>query len=89
MDFLNRNINTAFQAPAYFMQLEGAITACMLVALPELRQRADEELKAVKVGRPTTTQSRTNQDWQDYYYALTGICFDYCGPQVMRGLGLA
>lgn len=82
--FLNANISAAFAIPNYFMQLESTITAAMRVRSAELQQRAADEVKAVKANIPTTPMAQTDVAWSNYYHSMTGICFDYCGPAVLK-----
>jgi hypothetical protein len=82
--FLNTNISAAFAIPTYFTQLESSITVAMMPRSPELKQRASDELKAVKASAPTAPMAQTDVTWSNYYYSMTGICYDYCGPGVLK-----
>jgi hypothetical protein len=82
--FLNTNIDAAFAIPTYFTQLENTIAAAMRVRSTELQQRAADEVRAVKANVPALPVDQTNAAWSNYYYSMTGICFDYCGPAVLR-----
>lgn len=84
--FLNANIDAAFNIPTYFTQLENTITASMQTKPAELKQRAADEIRAVRGNAPAPPMDRANEEWCIYYYSMTGICFDYCGPSVLRGL---
>jgi hypothetical protein len=82
--FLNANIGAAFAIPTYFTQFEATIAVAMQVRSPELKQRAAEEVKAVKDSVPKPPMVQANANWSNYYYSMTGICFDYCGPAVLK-----
>ncbi len=82
--FLNANIAAAFAIPTYFNQLENTIATAMQVRTPELRQRAADEVKAVKTNIPATPMAQDDTAWCNYYFSMTGICFDYCGPAVLK-----
>lgn len=82
--FLNLNTNAAFAIPTYFVQLEATITAAMMTKTPELKQRAKDEIKAVRANMPATPMSSADPAWQNYYLSMTGICFDYCGPTILN-----
>jgi hypothetical protein len=82
---LNANFDPAFAIPTYFSQLEATIAASMQTRSPELRQRAADEVRAVKANAPAPPMDKTNPVWDDFYRSMTGICFDYCGPAVLKG----
>jgi hypothetical protein len=83
--FLNANIGAAFAMPTYFTQLENTISTAMRVRAPELQQRAADEVKSVKTNVPSPPMAQSDIAWSNYYYSMTGICFDYCGPAVLKG----
>ena len=83
--FLNANIGAAFAIPTYFAQLENTIATAMRVRSPELQQRAADEVKAVRANVPAPPMVQADTAWSNYYYSMTGICFDYCGPAVLKG----
>ena len=83
--FLNVNFEAAFAIATYFSQLETTIAASMQTRSPELRQRAADEVRAVKANAPSAPMDKTNPVWDDFYRSMTGICFDYCGPAVLKG----
>jgi hypothetical protein len=82
--FLNANFDAAFAIPNYFTQLEATITAAMQTRPLEIKQRAADELKAVKANAPAPPMDKANPAWGDFYHSMTGICFDYCGPAVLK-----
>jgi hypothetical protein len=84
--FLTQNAAAAFAIPNYFTNLEALINNSILARAPEYRQRAKDEMKEVKSGQPTTPLSQTDPLWDAYYRAMTGICYDYCGPEVLQAM---
>jgi hypothetical protein len=82
--FLNANIGAAFAIANYFTQLENTIVAAMQMRPLELRQRAANEVKVVKTSIPPVPMSQADVGWSNCYYSMTGVCFDYCGPAVLK-----
>jgi hypothetical protein len=84
--FLTQNSAAAFAIANYFINLEALINNSILARAPEYQQRAKDELKLVKSGVPGTPVSRTDPLWDAYYRAMTGICYDYRGPEVLQAM---
>ena len=84
--FLTQNEAAAFAMMNYFTNLEAEINRSITYCKPEYQQKAKDELKAVKSGQPTTAASQADPLWDAYYRAMTGICYDYCGPEVLQAM---
>jgi energy-converting hydrogenase Eha subunit C len=84
--FLNANIAAAFAIQDYFTQLENTINQSMKTKSAELKQRYMDEVRSVKANVPGPPIDQGNAQWRNYYYSMTGICFDYCSPSVLKGL---
>lgn len=84
--FLTLNGPAAFAAPNYFHNLETLINNSVQSRKPEYQQRARDELKAVTSAKPATAMVPTDSLWDAYYRAMTGIAYDYCGPEVLQAV---
>jgi hypothetical protein len=84
--FLDLNINAAFAMPTYFFRLQHQIDGSIASRPPEYQKRVRDEIAAVRPNAPTTPMRRDDADWENYYRSYTGICFDYCGPNILSTL---
>ena len=84
--FLTLNAPAAFAAGNYFHNLETLIDNSVQSRKPEYQQRAKDELKAVTSARPATAISAADPLWDAFYRAITGIGYDYCGPEVLQAV---
>ena len=85
-EFLTKNEAGAFLTMNYFVNLENLIINSIKLRKPEYQQRAKDELKAVTGVRPATAPSAADPLWDVYYRAMTGICYDYCGPESLQAI---
>jgi hypothetical protein len=84
--FLTLNAPAAFATANYFHNLETLVNNSVQSRKPEYQQRARDELRAVISARPAAAISATDPLWDAYYRAMTGIGYDYCGPEVLQAV---
>ncbi|HVC59981.1 MAG TPA: hypothetical protein VND19_06410 [Acetobacteraceae bacterium] len=84
--FMTLNAPAAFATANYFHNLEALVNNSVQSRKPEYQQRARDELKAVASAKPATAMSAADLLWDAYYRAITGIGYDYCGPEVLQAV---
>lgn len=82
--FLDLNIDAAFALGViYFLRLQGTIERSIASRAPEYQSRVRDQIAAVTSTAPKTQMNHNDPDWESFYRAYTGICFDYCGPKIL------
>jgi hypothetical protein len=85
--FLNNNLQAAFAIANYFGDVESLIDKSIRTRPTPYRRSVSQQLNAALKKAPLQGKPDPNdRAWQTYYRSLTGICYDACGPRILRDM---
>lgn len=84
--FLNENFQAAFAAGSYFKDVESLVRSSISSRPAPYRQRVSKQMNAAMAKVPAGVADANDPAWETFYRSLTGICYDACGPHILRDI---